>query len=92
MLYVTVEDKENKVISMKEKIQGIKEITIEKTNEDGTTQYAIEVEENKDIRKTLFADFAKEDLTIFEMKKADISLEEAFMKIIEKGKNNESNI
>ena len=92
ILYVTVEDKENKVISMKEKIEGIKEITLEKENQDGTIQYAIEVEENKDIRKNLFADFAKENLTIFEMKKADISLEEAFMKIIEKGENNESNI
>ena len=58
-----------------------------KTNEDGTKKYAIEVEETKDIRKTLFASFAKENLTIFEMKKADISLVEAFMKLIEKGEN-----
>lgn len=85
IIYVTVEDTENKVIGMKEKIEGIKEIKLEKTNEDGTKQYAIEVEDEKDIRKTLFASFAKENLTIFEMKKADTSLEEAFMKLIEKG-------
>ena len=87
IVYVTVEDTGNKVIGMKEKIEGIKDIKLEKTNEDGTKKYAIEVEETKDIRKTLFASFAKENLTIFEMKKADISLEKAFMKLIEKGEN-----
>ena len=85
IVYVTVEDPENKVTGMKEKIEGIKEIKLEKTNEDGTKQYSIEVEDKKDIRKTLFASFAKENLTIFEMKKADTTLEEAFMKLIEKG-------
>ena len=85
VIYVTVEDPENKVVEMKDKIQGIKDIKLEKTNEDGTKQYLIQVEKNMDIRKTLFASFAKEDLTIFEMKKADTSLEEAFMKLIEKG-------
>ena len=85
LLYVTVEDNENKVPSMKEKIKGIEEIKLEKTNTDGTKQYIISVKEELDIRKELFADFAKENLTIFEMKKADASLEEAFMKLIEKG-------
>ena len=87
IIYVTVEDTENKVIGMKEKIEGIKDITLEKTNEDGTKQYAIQVEDEKDIRKTLFTSFAKESLTIFEMKKADTTLEDAFMKLIEKGEN-----
>ena len=85
IVYVTVEDPNNKVIQMKNKIPGIKEIKLEKTNEDGTKQYSIESEDNKDIRKTIFASFAKENLTIFEMKKADTSLEEAFMKLIGKG-------
>ncbi len=85
IIYVTVEDPENKVPHMKDKIEGIKSIKLEKTNEDGTKQYLVEVQDNIDIRKTLFANFAKENLTIFEMKKADTSLEEAFMKLIEKG-------
>ena len=85
LIYITVEDNENKVIGMKEKIQGIKSINLEKENEDGTKQYVIEVEDSLDIRKTIFADFAKENLAIFEMKKADTTLEEAFMKLIEKG-------
>ena len=93
IIYVTVEDIEDKVIGMKEKIEGIKDIKLEKTNEDGTKQYSIQVDKELDIRKTLFASFAKENITIFEMKKADTSLEEAFMKLIEKGENkNEGNI
>ena len=85
ILYVTVEDNENKVINMKQKIDGITNIKLEKTNEDGTKKYIIEVEAQKDIRKTLFTSFAKENLTIFEMKKANTSLEDAFMELIGKG-------
>ena len=85
IIYVTVEDTENKVLEMKNKIEGIKNIKLEKTNEDGTKQYSIEAQGNKDIRKVLFTSFAKEKITIFEMKKADTSLEDAFMQIIGKG-------
>lgn len=85
IIYVTVEDNDNKVINMKNKIEGIKNIKLEKTNEDGTKQYSIEVDGDRDIRKILFTSFAKESLTIFEMKKANTSLEDAFMKLIEKG-------
>lgn len=85
LTYITVEDEENKVLTMKEKIEGIKEIKLEKTNEDGTKQYSIEAEEGTDIRKTIFTGFAKENITIFEMKKADTTLEDAFMKLIEGG-------
>ena len=85
ILYITVEDTENKVTGMKDKIEGINDIKLEKTNDDGTKKYIIEVKENKDIRKTIFTSFAKENLTIFEMKKADTSLEDAFMQLIEKG-------
>ena len=56
-----------------------------KENEDGTTEYMIEANGDVDIRKTIFAEFAKENITIFEMKKADSTLEEAFIKLIEGG-------
>ena len=87
LTYITVEEDENKVVSMKEKIQGIKEIKLEKVNEDGTKKYSVEAVDGIDIRKSLFTGFAKENLTIFEMKQADASLEDAFMKLIEGGEN-----
>lgn len=84
-IYVTVEDLDNKINNVKNKINGIKEIKLIEENEDGTKQYKIDVKGDEDLRKTVFAEFAKENITIFEMKKADSTLEEAFMKLIEGG-------
>ena len=85
MIYVTVEDKDNKIESVKEKVQGIEKIELIKNNEDGTKEYVIETAKDTDIRKEIFAELAKDNITIFEMKKADSTLEDAFMKLIEGG-------
>ena len=84
-IYVTVEDTENKIETMKDKIKEIKNIELVQENEDKTKQYLIEADKGIDLRKKIFAEFAKENITIFEMKKADTTLEEAFMKLIEGG-------
>lgn len=84
-IYVTVEDTENKMESIKDKLEGVKKIELIQKNEDGTTQYLIEAEKDVDLRKKVFSEFAKENITIFEMKKADTTLEDAFMKLIEGG-------
>lgn len=84
-IYVMVEDTENKVDKIKDKIKGVKKIELVEENKDGTKQYLIEAEKDIDIRKTIFSEFAKENITIFEMKKADTTLEDAFMKLIEGG-------
>ncbi len=84
-IYVTVEDNENKIDTIKNKIKEIKSIQLTQKNEDGTKQYIIEAEGDIDLRKIIFNEFAKENITIFEMKKADTTLEEAFMKLIEGG-------
>ena len=83
--YVTVEDTENKMDSMKDKIKEIKTIKLIKENEDGTKDYELQAEKDVDLRKIIFKEFAKENITIFEMKKADTTLEDAFMKLIEGG-------
>lgn len=84
-LYVTVEDTEDRMNTIKNKIKEIKKIELVEKNEDGTKQYMIESEDNADLRKMIFSELAKEDITIFEMKKADTTLEDAFMKLIEGG-------
>ena len=85
IVYVTVEDKENKIDGIKEKITGIKEIKLVKENEDKTKQYEITGENDVNLNKTIFNEFAKENITIVEMKKAEATLEDAFMKIIKEG-------
>lgn len=84
-VYVTVEDTENKIFNMKDKISEIEKIELVQENEDRTKQYLIETQKDVDIRKKIFSEFAKENITIFEMKKADTTLEDAFMKLIEGG-------
>ena len=84
-IYVTVEDTENKMKDIKDKIKDISKLELIKENEDGTKEYMIESKEGIDLRKMLFTELAKENITIFEMKKADSTLEEAFMKVIEGG-------
>ena len=84
-LYVTVEDPEDKMNIIKDKIKEIKKIELVEKNEEGTKLYIEESEDNADLRKMIFSELAKEDITIFEMKKADTTLEDAFMKLIEGG-------
>ena len=86
-LYVTVEDTENKMKNIKDKIKDIEKVELVEENEDGTKEYMIEAKQDVDLRKTIFSEFAKENITIFEMKKADTTLEDAFMKLIEGGEN-----
>lgn len=85
-IYVTIEDPENKIETVKDKIEGIKDIKLVATNDDGTKHYCIESEGEKDLRKTIFDEFAKENITIYEMKKQDVTLEDAFIELIEGGK------
>ena len=95
ILLVTVEDIENKIEEAMKKIEDVKEWKLVSDNEDGTKQYSIEAEDDKDLRKQVFEVFASQSITIFEMKKSDITLEDAFMELIrekkEKEGENESN-
>lgn len=79
---IIVEDKENKIEKLK--IQGAKKIELIKKNDDNTKEYRIIPEKDYDIRKSIFSDLAKENITIFELKKPEITLEEAFMDLIKK--------
>jgi len=81
-VYVTVEDIENKMLTIKNKLENVEEIKLVKENEDKTKKYVITAKEEVDLRKNLFETFAKEGITIFEMKKADATLEDAFMQLI----------
>ena len=87
-VYVTVEDPENKMDAIKEKLQDIQEIKLIAENEDKTKKYMINANSDIDLRKKIFETFAKEGITIFEMKKSDVTLEDAFMQLID-SKNSE---
>lgn len=81
-IYVTVEDLENKMETVKNKLKNVQDIKLVRENEDKTKKYIITAKEDEDLRKNIFETFAKEGITIFEMKKADATLEDAFMQLI----------
>lgn len=82
-VYVTVEDTENKMANIKEKLEKVQEIKLIEENEDKTKKYIITAEPDVDLRKNIFETLAKEGITIFEMRKVDATLEDAFMQLID---------
>ena len=81
---VTVEDPENKFKKLKKLISNILSIEVLEEKEKETV-YSVKYSGEDDMRKILFKECAKEDITIVEMKKKENSLEEAFLKITEEG-------
>ena len=81
-IIITVEDKNKKMDKVSKQISDIKSIELVKDNEDGTKQYLIIANKEADIRKKLFDVLPKEDITIFELKQSETTLEDAFLKVI----------
>lgn len=80
---VTVEDKNENMKKLKELIPEIESVEMVKDNEDGTKQYTIISKADTDLRKKLFEVLPKQDITIFELKKTETTLEDAFIKLID---------
>lgn len=85
-LLVTVEDPENKIDSVIKTMKSVNKIEKVKDLPDGTVQYSVIPKDDSDIRKEIFAEFAKASITIFELKKSEATLEDAFINLIEKQK------
>ena len=85
-ILVTVEDPNNKMESIKNKLKEADEIKLVKDNKDGTKQYAIVSDTNVDLRKKLFDILPKEQIIIFELKKDESTLEDAFISLIDDSK------
>jgi len=81
---VTVEDENGKIEKVTKEIAEIKEIQLVNTNEDHTKQYSIKAQKGTDIRKMIFEKFAKNGIVIYELKKVENTLEDAFMQLIDK--------
>lgn len=81
-IVLVVEDKDNKMKTIDKKIKSVKEVRLLKENEDGTKKYLIISNNDTDIRKELFEVLPKEKITIFELRKSENTLEDAFLKIV----------
>ena len=82
-IIVTVEDKESNMKNISKYIEGITSIKLVKENDDNTKEYLIYGKPDVDIRKMVFAELPKHNISIFELKKNENTLEDAFLTIIE---------
>lgn len=81
-IFVTVDAMTNNFEEIKDDIKEIKNITLSSENEEEKV-YAVEFEGDTDVRKLIFTACAKREIVILEMKKEEVSLESAFIKIVE---------
>lgn len=91
-IIITVEDLENKMDSIKEKIVDATEIKFLKKNEDATKRYIISAKPEVDIRKEVFNVLTDENITVLELKKVENSLEDAFLNVINSRDEEEAKI
>ena len=89
---ITVEDPKDNMKNLKEKIKEIETIELKKDNNDGTKQYVITSSADVDLRKKLFEVLPKEEIVIFELKKTETTLEDAFIKLIDNSKETKENV
>ena len=82
-IIVIVEDPENNMEKIKEKIDGIEKIKFNKDVDSKTKEYEIFVKKESDIRKDLFKELPKENITLLELKSSEVKLEEVFMNLID---------
>ena len=79
---VTLEGNDCDLSIVKKSIPSISSIERLNRGGDNETVYIVKCSDSNDIRKQLFKECAKEDMTILEMVKKENSLEDAFLKII----------
>ena len=82
-ILLTVEDPKGNMNNLKENVPEIEDVRLLKDNEDGTKQYAITSSSGVDLRKKLFEILPKQEIIIFELKKSESTLEDAFIKLID---------
>ena len=87
---VTVEDPKGKFVDVVENLSGVEKVKKVKKNLDGTYEYLVVSNTKEDIRKTLLKTLQKEDITLYELKNEEFSLEDAFIKIVDSANKKES--
>ncbi len=90
IISIVIEDENNKFEDLTKNIPSIKNVEFIEDKEN-TKSYNLECDVKEDVRKQLFKECAKEDVTIIEMKKKESTLEEAFLKLTKTDKNEKTN-
>ena len=70
-----------------EAVEGVKEVTAEKSPEEGVCAISVATEENTDVREKVFNSMVNAGCPILEMQSKKVSLEEIFLELTENEKN-----
>ena len=82
-IFVTVKDPKDNMPEIKAKLgKEISKVKLIKDNKDGTKEYEITGTAEDVIRSKVFEVFPKENIDIVELKKKEVSLEDAFLKVV----------
>lgn len=88
-LLLTVEDLNDNMKKIKKLIPEIEKLEMVKDNNDGTKQYIINSKIEFDLRKKIFEEFPKNEITIFELKNNQSTLEDIFINLVDTNKEEE---
>lgn len=80
-LIVRIDGSKEENIKLIEGIQGVTSVTSDFEREPGVFEYIIETDGTSDIRRTLFERVAEKNRYILELKSAELTLEDIFLKV-----------
>ena len=82
-IFVVIKDPDEKMPTIKSKLsKEITKVKLIKDNKDGTKEYEVFGKDEALIRSQIFEVFPKENIEIVELKKKEVSLEEAFLNVV----------
>lgn len=73
-----------------EAIEGVKEVTVKKSQEEGIYSLTVSTEENIDVREKVFYSMVNAGCPILEMQSKKVSLEEIFLELTESEKKDDA--
>ena len=86
-LNLLVKGQKDTIRAALEAVEGVKEVTVKKSPEEGVYAITVGTEENMDVREKVFYSMVNAGCPILEMQSRKVSLEEIFLELTESEKN-----
>ena len=90
-LNLLVKGQKDTIRAALEVVEGVKEVTVKKSQEEGAYAITVGTEENTDVREKVFYSMVNAGCPILEMQSKKVSLEEIFLELTESEKTDKNN-
>ena len=91
-LNLLVKGQKDTIRAALEAVEGVKEVTVKKSPEEGVYAITVGTEENMDVREKVFYSMVNADCPILEMQSKKVSLEEIFLELTESEKKDKDTV